>query len=440
MTDEVDVIVVGAGVAGLSAATELGRLGLTCAVIEAADRIGGRAHTREIAPGVWFDLGCAWLVDGEANPFTRIADRLGIPLVRDRKADFTLARHRFHRNGAALSPEDRRACLAYFDACERAIAQAADAGRDIAVAQVVDTDTPFATPFKGYLGAAWGQDIDLISTVDYASSEGSNDYRLLSGLGNLVATWAKGIDVRLNAPARRIDWSGGGPGKAVTVETPQGTLAGRHVLITVSTGLLASGEISFTPDLPDWKLAAVEGLPMGTENKVGLHFDRDVFGPEGRAYYTSWADGAVPAKVDAGVVGQDMAVVLFGGRHAVALEQEGPAALGAFALDRVADIFGANIRRHLTRAFPTAWSTDRWTLGSWSCAAPGQAHQRAALARPVDERLFFAGEATSIGGQGTCHGAFATGVRAAQEIASLRQDGRDAAPPAAAVPEDGRPG
>lgn len=416
MTEEVDVIVVGAGVAGLSAAKELGRLGLSCRVIEAAGRIGGRAHTQEIAPGVWFDLGCAWLVDGPANPLTRIADELGIPLVRDKMADFALARHRFHRNGAALSPEDHRACLAYFDASEAAIARAASDSRDIAVAEVIDTDSPFAAPFKGYLGAAWGQDIDLISTVDYATSEGSNDYRLLTGLGNLVATWARGIKVDLHAPVRRIDWSGGA---TVTVETPQGTVTGRHVLITVSTGLLASGGIRFTPDLPDWKLAAVEGLPMGTENKVGLHFDRDVFGPDGRAYYTSWADGEAPAKVDAGVVGQDMAVVLFGGRHAVGLEQEGPAALCAFALDGVADIFGNDIRRHLTRAFPTAWSTDRWTFGSWSCAAPGQAHQRTALAQPVDDRLFFAGEATSIGGQGTCHGAFATGVRAAQEIAAL---------------------
>ncbi|MCZ6488270.1 MAG: FAD-dependent oxidoreductase, partial [Gammaproteobacteria bacterium] len=88
-----------------------------------------------------------------------------------------------------------------------------------------------------------------------------------------------------------------------------------------------------------------------------------------------------------------------------------------FVVDRIADIFGHDIRKHVNRSIVTAWSTEPWTRGSWACALPGQAYQRANLQRPVDERLFFAGEATVYGGQGTCHGAYQSGIRAAKDIA-----------------------
>ncbi|MDH3380081.1 MAG: FAD-dependent oxidoreductase, partial [Gammaproteobacteria bacterium] len=80
-------------------------------------------------------------------------------------------------------------------------------------------------------------------------------------------------------------------------------------------------------------------------------------------------------------------------------------------------IFGHDIQKHVNRSIVTAWSTEPWTRGSWACALPGQAYQRANLQLPVDERLFFPGEATVYGGQGTCHGAYQSGIRAAKEIA-----------------------
>lgn len=424
MSRDADVIVVGAGVAGLAAAKELSRLGLTSVVIEGSHRICGRACAEEIAPEIWFDLGCAWLVGGEANPFTHIAEAMGIALVKDKRAEFGLGKHRFHRNGSALSPEDRRACVAYYNTCNEAIERAAHEGRDVAISEVIDTQNPFAPPFMGAVANAWGLDVDMLSTVDYATPGGDIEYRVVRGLGNLTAAWAADVIVQLDTPARRIDWTG----KDIRVTTPNGHLTARTVLITVSTGILASDEIRFVPDLPNWKQEAITSLPMGTENKIGLHFDHDIFGPDGRAYYTIWKDGEVAAKVDADVVGLDTAVVLVGGRFAVGLESEGPEALTEFAVDRVADIFGNDIRKHVSRAIPTAWNTNPWTRGSWACALPGQAHQRAELARPVDGRLFFAGEATIYGAQGTCDGAHDSGIRAAREIAACLRPGQDIGP------------
>jgi len=408
-----DIIVIGAGAAGLSAARELARLGLSCVVIEAAHRIGGRAHAQEIAPGIWFDLGCAWLVGGAANPFTPIAESLGIALSKDKRAAFTLNEHRFVRNGAVLDADERAACLKFYrDSLDR-IAAAARQNMDVALSEVVDANHAFAVPFMGAVATAWGLDIDRVSTVDFASAVGENEYQVFRGYGSLIAAWGAFVKVSLDTPAERIDWAG----NVVRVDTPKGTLNARAVLITVSTGVLSHGDIGFVPALPAWKRDAINALPMGVENKIGLHFEKDIFGPDGRGYYTTWRDGETAAKVDAGVMGQNAAVVLVGGRHAIELERAGPEALTECALDRVADIFGNDIRRHAGRAIATAWHCEPRARGSWACAEPGQAHQRAALARPVDDRLFFAGEATLYESQGTCHGAYQSGIRAAREIA-----------------------
>ncbi len=414
MSTETDVVVIGAGAAGLAAAKDLKRLGVSCIVIEASHRIGGRAYSEEIMPDAWFDLGCAWPVGGEANPFAVIADALGIELGRHAADAYKPENHRFVRGGTLLTEKQRATCRRYYDDCHKVIAAAAERDRDVAISEVIDLADDYAAPFLESVATAWGVDVDGVSAADYGSSVGELGFPVLRGFGNLVAAWGADVEVTLNACAERVDWSGPG----VRVETPKGTVAARRALLTVSTGILGSGEIGFFPRLPAWKLEAVHGLPMGTENKMGVAFDADVFGPEGRGHYTVWNDDGVSAKIDAGAIGLDVAAVFVGGRHGIWLERQGRQACHDFAVDRVAEVFGNDIRKHVVRSITTAWSTEPWTRGSWACALPGEAHQREHLARAVDDRLFFAGEATEIGGQGTCDGAYRSGIRAAREIAA----------------------
>ena len=399
----------------MSAAKELARLGLSCYTLEGSHRIGGRAYSEEIAAGEWFDLGCAWLVGSNDNPFVQIARDLGIALSMDKSDRFTLPNHRFQRNGRPLDAAERDACLQYYDDNDSAIAAAAEQGRDVAVGDVIDLEHEFAPPFLAGFATGWGTDVDQVSTADHASSTGELGYQAYTGYGNLVAAWGRDVPVTLNCRVDRVDWSGQG----VTAETPKGKISARCALVTVSTGVLAAGEIAFEPGLPDCKNDAIHNLPMGTENKIGVHFDRDVFGAEGRAHYTTWNEDGYAGKVDAGVMGLNTASVFTGGRLGVWLEKQGPAALREFAIDRLADIFGHSIRKHVARCITTAWETEPWTRGSWACARPGQAEKRAVLARSVDNRLFFAGEATVYGGQGTCSGAYLSGIRAATEIAEV---------------------
>jgi monoamine oxidase len=313
-----------------------------------------------------------------------------------------------------VPPDQRAECHRYYADCHKAIEAAAGSDRDVPISEVIDLDHEYAAPFLCGVATAWGVDVDGVSCADNVSYVGAHGYPVPHGYGNLVAAWGADVPVTLNARAVRIDWSGAG----VVVETPKGTVNARLALLTVSAGILASGEIAFAPGLPDWKLEAIAGLPMGTENKMGIAFDKDVFGPDGRGHPTVWSDEGESAKVDVNGMGFDSVSVFTGGRHAVWLEKQGPKACHDFAVDRIAEVFGNDIRKHVVRSITTAWSTEPWTLGSWACALPGQAHQRKHLARAIDDRLFFAGEATEVGGQGTCDGAYRSGIRAAREIAA----------------------
>ncbi|MFK7940639.1 MAG: flavin monoamine oxidase family protein [Roseovarius sp.] len=416
-TYETDVVIVGAGASGLSAAKALKKRGLRFVVVEGSHRIGGRAYSEEIAPHVWFDLGCGYLHNGATNPFVAIADALGVPL--NRAAADVLSHIRGVHNGSDLSGHDARLFAGYFEACDTAIAASVSRGEDRAMSELVDMENAFYAPYACTMAVMNNTDIDDTSAADYRASQGDDDAAHLDipvpgGYGNLVRAWGADVDVSLNAAVEKIDWSG----PDICVETIKGTVRARTVLVTVSTGILASNAIRFDPVLPDWKIDAYLGLPTGAVNKTCLHFSKDVFGPDGLGFCTTWNDAGDAACLEASVNANNTAIVFTGGRHSAWLEQQGQQASHDFAVDRVAEVFGNDIRTSVTNSIATAWAHEPWSLGSYSWARPGQAHQRHQLARPVEDRLFFAGEATIRGVNSTCHGAYLSGLRAADEIAA----------------------
>ena len=415
MSTSADVIIIGAGAAGLSAAREFERLGIGYCLLEGSHRIGGRAYSEEIAPGVWFDLGCSYLHQGEVNPFAEIADELGFAIGREHGGMFDDARIRLYKNGVALDADERRRYFDYVDGCYRAAEAAAAHGDDAAFADVVDLEHEFALPFMHAMAELNAVDLDQTSCADFVAAEDGVDYPVLNGYGNLVAAWGAGVPVRLNQRVEKVDWSGSGAG----VVAAGGALRAGAVLCTVSTGVLAAGDIVFSPPLPDWKMQAVTAVPTGVENKICLHFERDVFGPDGRGFHLTWNDDGQACGFEASVMGQNTAIVFTGGRFAAWLEKQGQRAGQEFAIDRVAEVFGNAIRGQVTRAIVTAWASEPWTRGSYSAALPGQARQRRQLALPLAGRLFFAGEATGAGDQACCHGAYRSGIRAAREIAGV---------------------
>lgn len=414
MSSEVDIIIVGAGSAGLSAAKQAARHGLSCTVVEASHRIGGRAYSEEIAPGVFFDLGCSYLHQAETNPFGPIADELDFTLARDYGDIFTPEAIQVWRNGEQLTGSAADDLWAYDAACDEAVAKAAAEGRDVALAEVIDLTSEHAPGYLAGMASLQAADADLISTADAASFTDGPDWPIREGYGSLVALWGADVPVTLNNQVQKIAWDGNG----VSVETAKGTLRGWTALITTSTGVLAAGDIAFDPGLPDWKLDAIAGLPTGCMNKIAVHFDRDLFGPDGRGFYGVEDGDSEPSGFEVSVFGDPLIVVFIGGRFAEWLERQGQDAAQDYALTQIASVFGAGVKDHVTRSIFTVWKGDPWTHGSYTCALPGQAHQRRELARDIDGRVFFAGEATIPGSHATCHGAYLSGIRAVGEIAA----------------------
>ena len=417
MSTQTDVIIVGAGSAGLSAAKELTKRGISFIVVEASHRIGGRAYSEEIAPGVWFDLGCAYLVAGpdvkdhidESNPFIDFANNRGAVIE-----EYHYEAH-YNYNGKPLDDYQMKAREAYYKECEEAIRNSVKSGDDCAISEIIDLENPYATPYTDMMAVTAPKDLDEASAADFFHKvEEYTDFITLRGYGNLVAQWGSDVKVSLNTKVENVDWSG----KDVVVKTVKGSIRARCLISTVSNGVLAAQNINFKPRLPDWKMQAIQGVPMGAENKTGVHFTKDVFGPDANGYYQSWSSEAQGAYIDVNLMSTNVVTVFMGGRFSIWMEKQGQQATHEFAVDRIAELFGNDIRQSVDRSIVTAWVTDPWTLGSYACALPGQFHQREFLQLSIDNKLFFAGESTARA-NGTCNGAYWSGVRAAREVAEI---------------------
>jgi len=414
---QTDVIIIGAGSAGLSAAKELTKQGISFVVVDASHRIGGRAYSEEIAPGVWFDLGCAYLDAGpdpknridESNPFVEFAKTQGA-VIEEYRYDA-----HFNYNGRPLDDNEMKAREQFYKDCEEAIRSSVARSDDCAISDLVDLENPYATPYMDMMAVTAPKDLDEASAADFFHMvEEYISFNVLCGYGNLVAQWGSDVKVSLNSKVESVTWSE----KDVLVKTVKGSMRARCLISTVSNGILAAQHIHFEPRLPDWKMDAIRGVTMGAETKIGVHFTKDVFGPGTSGYYQAWSSEARGAYIEVNLLSTNVVTVFMGGRFSIWMEQQGQQAAHEFAVDRIADIFGNGIRQSVGRSIVTAWVTDPWTLGSYACALPGQFHQRESLPLAIDNKLFFAGEATARA-NGTCQGAYWSGVRAAREVAKV---------------------
>ena len=407
-TSEVDVVIVGAGAAGIGAAKTLQRLGKSFVVLEASHRIGGRAYTEEIRPGMPFDLGCHWLHSASLNPFVKIADELGIGYS---KAGFPRAGY---ENGRWHTAEEIAEWETFFDAQFATAAKFAGSGEDAALVDVTERDSRWTPGFDYILSLHSSFDVDEISVVDVcAYKDTEENWPLREGYGTLMTRFGADVPVTLNAAVSEVDWSG----SSVRVTTSKGTVSAASVLITVSTGVLGAGDIRFTPDLPDWKLEAIAALPLGNHNRICLHFDRDVFGPDvPRGFMAKTGDDG-PMSFHVRPFDFDYVVGLTGGRFADWLERAGQQASVDYVTEKLVSVLGSDIAKHVVGHTVTAWRGDAWVKGAYSNALPGQAHQRARLAQPVDDRVHFAGEATHPEFFTTAHGAYLSGISAVERLA-----------------------
>jgi monoamine oxidase len=262
-----------------------------------------------------------------------------------------------------------------------------------------------------------GAELDRVSIKDYVRYEDSGtNWRLREGYGRLFERLAEGLPVAQEAAVSQVDHCG----DAIRLDTARGTVTASRVIVTVPTSIIACEVIRFNPPLPD-KLAAAAGLPLGVDDKLFISLEGPLPDVEHDIYLVGSTTSRETMSYQVRPLDRPAIYCFFGGRFAAALEREGQEAMFSFAADELARLLGSAIRKRMAPLASTAWLQDPWSRGSYSFALPGHADDRAVLAAPVDDRVFFAGEACSPNFFSTAHGAWLSGISAAEAaLASLR--------------------
>ena len=430
---DADVVVVGAGAAGIAAALELHEHSLKTIVLEARDRIGGRVRWSNVGTvDVPAELG-AEFIHGDAPETSAFLREAGLNKVETGEASWTCT-----AAGELIPADDDFTSIDIFEA-----ARALNVDESVSTyLGRFDADPQTRTQARRALAFVEGFEAadpavasaraiaeELRSGVDSAT------WRPAGGYAPLFAHLAErcrraALDLRLETVVERVAWERG----AVTLQSrrPDGgraTVRARCAIVTIPVGVLraqsAGPQLEFAPPLPAETRAAIEGLEMGHAVRVTLAFrspfwetlaggryrDAAFFRCEAGPYTAFWTQW--PSR--------DRTIVAWAG---------GPRALALGGLpdrervERARDEFGAlfgeteRARSECEGGVTHDWSVDPFARGAYSYVATGAGAARENLARSVEATLFFAGEATALDGQGgTVSGAFGTGTRAAREVA-----------------------
>lgn len=403
------VIVVGAGVAGLSAADALLRRGADVTVLEARNRIGGRAVTDTTSfEGKPFDLGAGWLTVPDQNPLSPRLESAGIKLNTLPDDVISIMSGRRFNTAQTQSFND------LLDNITNAINTTAERGLQLDRLRPQDLKELLALTLLG--ANSFGVEFNELDAVDAASGiKGMGGEYIEGGMGKAMAQMFKGIPVKLSTPVTEIDYNNG------SVTTRDGSkLNADAIIVTVSTGVLASGKIKFTPALPNTHQKAINSLPMGLVNKIAIEFTSDIFGPSIKPMTRLQAVTSHGSVIDARLKqGNDKLVICtVGGKMARSLEGQSDATSLNYALSSLVDLFGSNLERAYVRGKTSRWNAEPWTMGSFAVAEPGQNSARAALAEPAG-RMVFAGEALGGPWVRTLAGAYLSGREAAGKAFAL---------------------
>lgn len=420
-----DVVIIGAGMAGLSAAQELVKRGRSVLVLEARDRIGGRVWTSGGWPDVPVDLGASWIHGTDGNPLTALADAAGVLRKETRWDPNPVYKP---GGGRAILDEAEMRAEALID---KARTWAEERDNDISLGSAVEAlpdwtrlnqkdrrlirhvihnniEHEYATGWEDL--SAWYFD----DSGDFAGEE----VVFPGGYGALPEYLARGLDIRTGEAVMRIEKAG----KAIRLTTSTGsTYQARHALVTVPLGVLKAKQIEFSHPLSRKRTAAIMSLGMGLMNKCCLRFDR-VFWPETSDVFSYlgdrdgyWSEWLSLSQVS----GKPLLMGFYVGDAARQIETLDDDATVAQAMQVLKSIFGPAVPDPVAAQI-SRWGKDPYAMGAYSFTAVGTDRKtRQALAgADWDGRLVFAGEAAHAEHPATVHGAYLSGQDAVRLIAS----------------------
>jgi monoamine oxidase len=413
LSREADIVVIGAGAAGIAAARRIQAANRKVIVVEAASQIGGRCLTDTATFDVPLDRGARWMHNPDTSPLIKLARSAGLdisaaPLGQKIRIGLRNAR-----------PGETEEFLAALVRANRAIDDASRGKADVSCASVLPKDLgDWAGTAEFVLGAnATGKDLRDISAMDRVRAQDRNSLiGCRQGLGILIAKLGEQVPLALSTPASQINWSG----RDVGVETPAGKIAARAIIVTVSSNVLAAGNIKFTPELPKRQLDAAAKLSLGSYDRIALQLPGNPLGLARDDVIIEQSNSARTALMSANIGGSSLCTIDVAGSFGRDLSGQGEKAMVAFAVEWLTRLFGSDVAGAVKKSSATRWNASPFTLGAMSVALPGGQPSRKILSEPIGS-LFLAGEATHETLWGTVDGAWESGERAAE--AALKKIG-----------------
>ena len=423
---EADIVVIGAGAAGIAAARRILAANRKVIVIEATGEVGGRCLTDTATFDVPFDRGARWMRNPDTNPMIRLARSSGLDVYPTPLGRKIRVGRRFARTG------ETEEFLSALVRANHAIDVASRGKVDVSCASVLPKDLgDWAGTAEFVLGAnATGKDLKDLSAVDKVHAlERNAAIACRQGLGTLIAKLSEQVPLALSTPASRVAWSG----RDVTVETPAGKIAARAAVITVSSNVLTAGNIRFAPDLPKRQLDAAAKLSLGSYDHIALQLPGNPLGLARDEIIIEQSTSPRTGLLFANIGASSLCSIDVGGSFGRDLAAQGEPAMIAFAVEWLTKLFGSDAAAAVKKSSATRWDVAPFALGAMSSAAPGGQPSRKILTEPVG-CMFLAGEATHETLWGTVDGAWESGERAAE--AALRKIGalKDTEPAAQAAP------
>jgi monoamine oxidase len=409
---EADIVVIGAGAAGIAAARRIVAANRKVIVVEATGQVGGRCLTDVSSFAVPFDRGARWMHNPDSNPMIKLARAAGFEIATAPSGQKIRIGRRYARPGET---EDFLATLvrtsrAFDDAARKSDASCASAlPKDIG---------SWGGTIEFALGANFaGKDLNEFSVVDKVRAQDrSSVFACRQGLGTLITKLGEQVPISLSTPANRISWSN----REVAVETPSCKIAARAAVITVSSNVLAAGNIKFVPDIPKRALDAAAKLGLGSYDHIVLEMPGNPLGLSRDDVVMEQSNSTQTALLYANIGGSSLCSIDVAGSFGRDLSGRGEQAMIAFALEWLGKLFGSDAPSAVKKSSATRWDAQPYVLGAMSAAAPGGQPSRKILTEPIGS-IFLAGEATHETLWGTVDGAWESGERAAE--AALRRIG-----------------
>jgi monoamine oxidase len=397
------LVIVGGGAAGIAAAIEAQARGIDALIVEAMNRLGGRAHSFDWH-GHHLDLGCTWMHSAERNSLRLEAERLDAAI--DRSATGWFSQYR----DLGFSPEEQGQAYAAFEDLEQRMSNdppASDRASDATSGKA--EWMPFLNAISGYVNGAPLDRCSVADWIAYDNDSSDQNWRLGKGYGGLLARLGSSTEHKLSTAVTAISRLK----TAVQVTTSDGVLEAERVIVTVPTATFQ--RIRFDPAI-EGIFEAADQLPLGLANKMFLSLEDPHEFPHG-AHLLGNPRSADTGSYFLNPLGMPIVEGFFGGGGGSrALEKLSDDEAFAFALDELAALLGSSMRKRLRPIAVSRWGHEAWIGGSYSHALPGHSNAREVLAQVGDDRIAFAGEAVSKSDYSTAHGAFDSGKAAVTRL------------------------